>query len=130
MRLRYIITLLLTGSILSGVALIFLILNVAPTDSILIPGLLTVLFFFFILGILSSGLITLRSRGERAWRAQVNLAISVRQGIVIGLLASFCLWLARVNILSLWLVVLLITITAFVEYQLLPPALREQHKHE
>lgn len=124
MRIRYIITLLLTGSIISGTALTFLFLNVAPSG-IALALLFTILFFFFTLGIISAILISARSQGEHAWRAQFNLATSLRQGIVIGGLACLCLWLARLNILNFWILLILIFVTAFVEHQLLLPALRE-----
>ena len=126
MRLRYIITLLLTGSLLSGTALLFLFFNVAPTNHIFVPGLFTLLVFFCILGIISTVLISSRSRGENAWRAQVNLATSIRQGVVIGILVCISLWLAHMRILSLWILIVLIFIAAFIEYRLLPLSLREK----
>lgn len=125
MRLRYIILMLLLGSILSFTALGFLFLNVPPSN-VALPILFSVLLAFSIFGFATSALVFIRSRGESAWRSSVNLSISVRQGIVIGVLVIGSLWLASINLFRLWLIVPLLLLVTYIEYQLLPPALKKK----
>lgn len=123
MRLRYIITLLLVGALLSGTALAFLFFNVPPSN-VALPILLTLLLAFSVFGLATSFLIFFRSRGDSAWRSQINLSISVRQGFVIGLLAALALWLAYFNVLRLWIIVPIILVVTYIEYSLLPESLK------
>lgn len=125
MRLRYIITILLFGSLLSTAASVIMLNAMNPLHSPLIPILFLSCIGFAISGIITVLLLSFRALKKNSWHIRSNITTSIRQGLIIGLSIVILLILSHFNILTMPISMLVILSAAGFEYFAIPSEFRE-----
>lgn len=125
MRLRYIITILLFGSLLSGAAAGIMLYAMNPMHSPLIPILFLFCIGFSVSGIIAVILLSFRALKKQTWHIRTNITTSIRQGLIIGITVMILLILSHFSILTMPISMLVILSAAGFEYFAIPAEFRE-----
>lgn len=123
MRLRYLLLLILIGTVLSGTTTYLIIDSMRPDGSLVTQLLFTFTSWFTVFGALSLGLLTFRARKSSPWHIRTNVTTSTRQAIFLSSIVILSLWLVHFDYLKWWLLLLIIALGAYIEHRLLPKKL-------
>lgn len=123
MRLRYLLILILLGTLSSGITTYLIINSIRPDGSIFAQLLFTFTSWFTVFGAVSLGLLIFRARKASPWHIRSNVSISTRQALLLATIVILSLWLMHFDHLKWWLLSIIIALGAYVEYLLLPKKL-------
>lgn len=125
MRLRYILTIILLGSLLSGAASLIILFFMNPLHSVFLPILFLACITLFISGLITVFLLSVRALKKNSWHIRTNISTSIRQGLIIGITISTLLIMSHFNVLTTPTLLLAIALSAGFEYLSLPKEFRE-----